>query len=135
MQATTSRLKENLCVELRKKKKKKKNHSSSSDLHMSGLCHQARIHSESISSQSAGAEAPRLLGTWRVNLQGADSALCPLRGKETAFPVTADSRDCCQRGPVCSSIESKGGTWGRGGRGGGEAGRVEENSLGGRGEN
>lgn len=45
---------------------------------------------------SAGAEAPRLLGTLRVNLQGADSALCPLRGREIGFQATEDGRSASE---------------------------------------
>lgn len=67
-----------------------------SELHISGPCHQPRIHSESICSMSAGAEAPRLLGTLRVNLQGADSALCPLRGREIGFQATEDGRSASE---------------------------------------
>lgn len=70
----------------------KPHHGSSSDLHISGLCHQPRTHSEPISSLSANREAPRLLGTSRGNLWGADSAVCLRRGREIGFQGTEDSK-------------------------------------------
>ena len=76
---------------------KKSHRDSSSECHVSGLCHQPRIHSESISSLSAGTKAPRLLGTSKVIPCGADSALYPLRSREIGFQATEDGRSASRR--------------------------------------